>query len=66
MIEKLCESKDISFFGENVNLITTLKIRGKTPDLKLWECSAYENTFMSGSSLTRYMKSHIEDKSREH
>ena len=66
MIEKLCKSKDISSFGENFNLITTLKMKGKTPDLKPWECSAYENTVMSGSSLTRYMKCHIEDKSREH
>ncbi|XP_070229713.1 zinc finger protein 709-like [Bos mutus] len=66
MIEKLSESKDISSFGENFNLIKTLKMRGETPDLKPWECSAYENTIMSGSSLTRYMKCHIEDKSREH
>ena len=66
MIEKLCESKDISSFGENFNPIITLKMREKTPDLKSWECSAYENTFMSGSSLTRYMKCHIEDKPRDH
>ena len=66
MIEKLCKSKDISSFGENFNLITTLKMKGKTPDFKPWECSAYENTVMNGSSLTRYVKCHIEDKSREH
>lgn len=65
IVEKLCESKEVSQYGENFSLISNLSLNKKTTRVKQHKCRVCGKIFVFCSLLSKHFGCHTGQKTYE-